>query len=63
MPLTESNDPDALVRLTVQVTRAQRAWLQDRSRRQQVRTVATIVRQVVQAAIDDERKQRDGAAA
>lgn len=61
MPLPQSNDPNALVRVTVQVTRAQRAWLQSQSRRQQVRTVAAIVRQVVQAAMEAGQQNEDAA--
>jgi hypothetical protein len=52
MGLRQSDADDALVRITVQFTRAQARWLADEGRRRQVRSVPAVLRQIVQAEID-----------
>jgi len=61
MALRQSDDPDALVRLTVQVTRAQKAKLV-RSARESHVSLAIVVRQILRTALDDE-QAGDGEAA
>ena len=50
MALSPSTDPEALVRVTVQVTRAQLVWLKAEARRRQVRSVPAVLRQLIQTA-------------
>ena len=51
MGLSPSTDPEALVRVSAQVTRAQLAWLRAEARRRQVRSVPAVMRQIIQAAL------------
>lgn len=54
MPLPQSDDPESLAPLNVQVTRSQKAWLEGQKSKRQVRTVAAVVRQIIAAAKDAE---------
>lgn len=63
MGLALSTDPEALVRVSVQVTRRQLAWLRAEAKRRQVRSVPAVIRQVIQLAVDAAEPQQNGAAA
>lgn len=54
--------PDSLVRASSQWTVEQYAWLQERSRRLGLNSIAAAARTVVQAAMDAERRQEGEAA-
>lgn len=63
MGLSPATDPDDLVPVRTQVTKAQQDWLVGEKKRRHVRSVAAVIRQIVQAAMDADAEQRKEAQA
>jgi hypothetical protein len=54
MGLSPATDPDDLVPMRIQVTKAQRDWVHAEKRRRHSRSDAAIIREALQAAMDAE---------
>ena len=61
MGLSPAVNPEDLVPMRIQVTKAQKEWVQARMQRRQVRSEAPIVREVLQAAMDAETRCQERA--
>jgi len=57
MGLSPATDPDDLVPMRIQVTKAQREWVQTQKRRRHTRSDAAVIREALQAAMDAEQCQ------
>ena len=58
MGLAPATEPDDLVHLRTQITKAQLDWLKSQQRRFQDRSVAPAIRRAMQVAMDTEQRAR-----